>query len=118
MAFNFTYAENSITVSTTELSLISGTSTLQTVTDDGIFIPLLDLSDMIDADQMEFRIYEKTRAADAKIVIYKELLTDAPGVQKGWSPPDVGPLGHGWDMTVKRVGGTDITLVYRICRIF
>ena len=108
MAFNTT-EQSGLVVSTTELSLISGTSTLQTVTDDAVVMVFIDLNDMLDADILLFKLYETVRASGTKRVMDALRISHAPGTAKGFIYPSVVLL-HGWDFTIQRVGGTDVTI--------
>jgi hypothetical protein len=105
-----------VTVGATELSIISGTTTLQTVTVDGVYQLFVDdRSNMTKTEEYAIRIYETVLAADAsKRQIFKATIK---GVQ---SEPFVSPflmLGNGWDMTLQKIAGTDRAFSARISQM-
>jgi len=101
-------------VTTTEWSMTSDSSTLGAITDDGIYQLWLDLNDMILADELEVRIYEKVRSADTQRQVhmwkFKHVQTD-----KVWASPTLILL-HGWEMTLKATVGT-ITVLWSIRKV-
>lgn len=113
MALTEEYA-GSLSVSTTELSLVSGTSTLQSVADAGVFQVFLDLSALANGDVFEVRIYEKVRSASTKRVVSTFVFTDAQGTDNANAVLPPLHLVHGWDVTVLRTAGSDRTLEYSI----
>lgn len=94
-----------LTVSTTELSLISGTSTLQNNTTAGVYQLFVDgVANMAKGDEFVVRGYEKVRSGGTKRQYLKVVLSDAQ------SEPLVLPpmtLINGWDFTIQRTGGSD-----------
>ena len=52
-----------VTVGASELSIVSGTTVLQTVTDDGTYQLWLDPTAMQKGDEFKVRLYEKVLAA-------------------------------------------------------
>jgi len=104
----------SATVTTAELSLVSGTTTLQNATDDGIYQVFIDFSNMAAGDEYEVKIKEKTIATAAQRTIYASTLE---GVQ---SSPFVTPtliLLHGWDVTLDKITGTDRSIAWSIRKV-
>lgn len=116
MALDLTFATGSaVTVSTTELSLISGTVTLQTNATPGIYQLLLDCANMTSTESYELRVYEKAVAGGTKRVLHRALLS---GVQA--TPIFVLPsllLGVGWDITLDKLAGTDRTFDWSIRKV-
>lgn len=106
-SFSEPYTFNA-SVSTTELSIVSGTSTLQTITDDGFYQLWVDAFNMAKGDEFEIAIYEQIEGTGGtKRKILTERITD---VQSNlWFSPIL-PLINGWDMTLKKIGGTDRTI--------
>jgi hypothetical protein len=96
---------SAVTVGTSELSIVSGTTTLQNDTTDGVYQLWVDgVANMAKGDEFAIRIYEKVKAAGTKRQVFKAVLSDAQ------SEPFVAPnliLMHGWDMTIQKVAGTD-----------
>ncbi len=107
MAISEPYELDGVTVGATELSIVSGTTTLQTITDDGVYQLWLDPvgAAMAKADEFAIRIYEKVEGTGGtKRVVFKATLSDAQ------SENFVAPmliLINGWDMTLQKVAGTD-----------
>lgn len=106
MAISEPYELDGVTVGTTELSIVSGTTSLQTITDDGVYQLWVDgVANMVKSDEFIIRIYEKVEATGGtKRVVFSAVLSDAQ------SEIFVTPmliLMHGWDMTIQRTGGAD-----------
>jgi hypothetical protein len=98
------HQEQALTVSTTELSLVSGTSTLQTKTDPGVYQLWLDLSALQSGDEFRLRFYEKTLAAGSQ-----KKFTEIPivgGQSEIWVFPPMELL-NGFDFTIQKTAGTD-----------
>jgi hypothetical protein len=95
-----------VTVGSTELSIVSGTTTLQTATDDGVYQLWVDpVTNMAKGDEFAIRIYEKVEATGGvKRVVFKATLSDA---QSELFVTPMLILMNGWDMTIQRVAGTD-----------
>lgn len=96
--------QSSLSISTTEISLISGTSTLANDTTDGFYQLFIDASAMAKADVFEIRIMEKVKAAGTKRQLAVARLN---GVQSEIFAFPALILMHGWDMTMKKIAGTD-----------
>ena len=106
MAVTEPYTFNA-TVSTTELSIVSGTSTLQNITTAGAYQLYVDTSTMAKADEFRIRIYEKVRSADTKRVVQSWSLLGAQG--ENFVTPTLMLL-NGWDFTIVRTAGADRTV--------
>lgn len=104
MAFSEPYGINSVIVGTTELSIVSGTTTLQTITTDGIYQLWVDPFNMAKGDRFIFKVYEKVRSAGTKRLVFDITLSDAQA--RALVVPNL-ILFHGWDMTITKVSGTD-----------
>lgn len=116
MAISEAYA-GSITVSTTELSLVSGTSTLQNETTDGIYQVMLDFNAMANGDSFEFRLYEKVQSSSTKRTAFLYTFRDARGADGAIWVTDAFTLLHGWDFTLKKLSGTDRAIEYSIRKV-
>lgn len=106
---NFTGTE---AVSTTEWSLTTDTSGPDTDTTVGMFQAFLDLSALAAGDIFEFKVYEKARAADTQRLVMSARFAGAQGAPIWASPAFI--LGAGWDMTLKKISGTDRTITWSI----
>lgn len=91
-------------VSTTEWSCTTDTAGPDADTTDGTFQVFLDVSDMINTDILQIRIYEKVRSADTQRIVFEAILRDAQAEPIWVSPALV--LMHGWDVTLDALAGT------------
>lgn len=96
---------SAVTVGATELSIVSGTTTLQTVTDDGLYQLFIDPANMAKGDSYEVSCYERVEpASGTKRLLWREYLQD---VYDGlWVSP-VTCMVNGWDYTIRKIAGTD-----------
>lgn len=102
------------TVNTTELSLITGTNTLSSSTDVGVFQVFIDTSAMAAGDEYLIQIKEKITSAGTQQVIYSATLE---GKQ---STPFVAPtlvLMNGWDVTLDQILGTARSFSWSIRKV-
>ena len=108
--------ENSATIGATEYSLPNNSTTLTPKTDDGVFQILLDLANMAAGDQYELKVYEKVLAAGPQRLIMP------PAIYTGAQSPPAFPLPsltlmHGWDVTMKKLAGTDRAIGWSIRQV-
>lgn len=104
----------SASISTTEFSLVSGTTTLQSDTTDGVFQVMVDFTAMTASDAYTLTVKEKVISSAAQEIVYNLYLE---GTQ---STPIVLPsliFMHGWDVTVRRTAGADRTIVWSIRQV-
>lgn len=107
-----TYNEGATTIGTSEYSVAASSTTLATKTDTGVFQLALDLTAMTATEAYQITIYEKINSAGSKVVVHQASLY---GVQSapGWMGPALSLL-NGWDMTVKKLLGTDRSIGFSI----
>lgn len=107
---------DNVTVGAGELSIISGTTTLQTNTDDGVYqLWVDDQANMTKTEEFAIRIYEKVEeTGGTKKVVFKATLK---GVQSEIFVSPMLILMHGWDMTIQKIAGTDRAFDANIRRI-
>jgi hypothetical protein len=103
------------TVTTTEWSMTTDTAGPDADTTDGIYQAFLDLNALAAGDVFEFRVYEKVLSSSTQRLVYYARFAHAQATPVYVSPALV--LGHGWDMTLKRVAGTDRAIDWRISKI-
>lgn len=99
------------TIGTTEFSLPNNSTTLTPITADGFYQVWIDFANITAADEYEIRIYEKVISGGVQRAIAM------PRVQGVQSAPTVFPgliFMHGWDITVKKIGGTDRSISWSI----
>jgi hypothetical protein len=106
----------SATISTTEISLVSGTSSLQSITTDGIYQVFLDLNAMANGDVFELRVKEKVRSADTQRNVYIVSFANAQTSQPNAATPSL-ILMHGWDITIIKISGTDRAIPWSIRQV-
>lgn len=105
MAISEPYELDGVTVGATELSIVSGTTTLQTITDDGVYQLWIDAGTMAKADEFKVRLYEKVEGTGGtKKVFHAATLL---GVQAEVFVTPTFILINGWDMTIQKIAGTD-----------
>jgi hypothetical protein len=107
MAVTEAYELDGVTVGATELSIVSGTTTLQTITVPGVYQLFVDPGVMAKGDEYIVRIYEKVEATGGT----KKVLASfhLAGVQTENFVAPTFLLMHGWDMTLQKLVGTDRT---------
>lgn len=98
----------SATVSTTELSITGGTSTIQSRTTAGFYELVISQANLAKGDRFLVRLYEKVTSGGAQEI---EVLGEHSGDVVGpfWVPGR--HLRHGWDFTIIRTAGADRTIV-------
>jgi hypothetical protein len=106
---NFTGTE---AVSTTEWSMTTDTGGPDTDTTVGVFQAFIDLNALAAGDIFEFKLYEKARAADTQRLAFSGQFQGAQAAPLWISPSFI--LGAGWDMTLKKISGTDRTITWSI----
>lgn len=106
MAITEIYTMSAVSISSTEISIVSGTSTLQNITTDGVYQLFVDpvAAGMAKGDVFTIRVYEKTLSGSTKRVVFTASLQGAQS-EVLVVPPLV--LIHGWDMTIQKNAGTD-----------
>jgi len=105
---------NSATISTTEYSLPNNSTTPASITTDGIYQIWINFSTMTAAEQYEVKIKEKVTSGGSQVTIYHSILE---GTQGGpWVSPSLCMI-HGWDVTVKKLAGTDRSIAWSIRQV-
>lgn len=104
MALTEPYTLNAVTVTATELSIISGTTTLSSISTDGVVQVVVDASNMAKGDEFILRGYEAALSGGTKRLWFEQSLL---GVQTElvFTPPT--SLYHAWDFTLQKIAGTD-----------
>lgn len=104
MAVTTAFELSAVTVGATELSIVSGTTTLQNNTTAGVYQLVIDAANMAKGDQFIVKLYEKCKAAGTKRVFSAWSLL---GVQSELFITPSFMLLNGWDMTITKLAGTD-----------
>ncbi len=103
------------TVGTTEHSMTTDSAGPDVDTTTGLFQAFIDLNALAAGDSFEFKAYEKVRTGDTQRAVYSARFSNAQALPVWVSPTLV--LGIGWDMTLKKISGTDRAIAWRISRI-
>ena len=93
------------TVSTAEISFTTNTSGPDVDTTDGIFQGFFDVSALANGDTFQFRVYEKVQSTSNQRVVYESIISNVQAEPILVTPSLI--LLHGWDMTWKKLAGTD-----------
>lgn len=102
------------TISTTELSLtLNSTTGVPAVkTDKGTLCLVLDLNAVAAGDQFVITLYDKCRSADTQRKSATWVISGAQAEPIFMTPPLM--IGEGWDITIKKLAGTDRTITSEI----
>lgn len=103
------------TIGTTEWSLTTDTAGPDTQTDDGVYQLFLDLNALAGGDVFELVVDEKVLSSSTQRAVYTARFANAQGVPVWVSPSLV--LVHGWDMTLKKISGTDRSIDWSIRKV-
>ena len=116
MAITIAAFEGSETVSTTEHSMTTDTAGPDTETSDGIFQAFVDLNALAAGDSFEFKAYETVATSGGtQRLVYSARFAHTQSMPVWVSPTLV--LGVGWDMTLKKISGTDRAINWRISSV-
>lgn len=103
------------TITTTEYSLVSGSTTLASSTTDGVFQIFLDLANLTTGDEFEIDVKEKAVTAGTQRTIFNAYMNGLQGSPIWVSPSLI--LMHGWDVTLRKLSGTDRVIPYSIRQV-
>lgn len=112
-----TFTNDSASISTSEYSLPADTTTgvPTSQTTDGIYQFFIDFGAMVAGDQYEVKLYEKYDAGGTQRHVETWILTGAQSKPLFTLPSMI--LGEGWDVTVKRLAGSDRTIGWSIRKV-
>jgi hypothetical protein len=96
--------QTALTVSTTELSLISGTSTLQNNNTAAMYQVSIDASAMAKGDRFRVKIYKAVRSGGTKRLFLQADIYNAQSELFVMAPV---MLLFSWDVTIQKIAGTD-----------
>ena len=116
MAITQLYSISSVAISTTPISIPSGTSSLSAISSAGVYQLWVDpiAAAMAKGDEFLIRIYEKTISSATQRLTFSATLADAQS-ELFVTPTLI--LMMGWDMTLTKVAGTDRTFVASIRQV-
>lgn len=104
MAISEAFTLNGVTVGSTELSIVSGTTSLATNTTSGAYQLWIDAANMAKGDEFQVCLYEKVLSSGTKRLFLRFTLQGAQA-ENFMTPTFI--LMNGWDMTIKKIAGTD-----------
>lgn len=102
-------------VSGTEWSMTTDTAGPDVETSDGVFQAFIDLNLMGTGDEFQIKVYEKCQSTDTQRVVYQSNLLGPQSPPIFVTPSLV--LMNGWDMTLKKIAGTDRTITWSIRKV-
>lgn len=105
MAISEPYELDGVTVGASELSIVSGTTSLQTITDDGVYQLWVDAYAMAKGDEFIIRMYEKVEGTGGTKKVFSSWSLLGVQTENFVSPTFI--LINGWDMTIQKIAGTD-----------
>lgn len=106
MAISEPYELDNVTVGATELSIVSGTTSLQTITDDGVYqLWIDDQGTMAKGDEFKIRLYEKVEGTGGTKKVFASFTISDVQSEIFVTPTFI--LINGWDMTIQKIAGTD-----------
>jgi hypothetical protein len=113
MALSEAYT-GSYTVTTEEYSLpnAGAYSSANGITTDGIYQVFLDLSAIAAGDEFELKVYEKATSGGTQRLCYIKTFAGTCAMPINVTPSLI--LLHGWDVTLKKIAGTDRSLSWSI----
>jgi hypothetical protein len=110
-----TNSSSGTSISTTEYSILNASTSLSPSTTSGVYQIFLDLTNMVAGDQYRLRVYEKIISGGTQRVLYEPIFTDAQ-LQALVALPTL-ILMWGWDVTLKRLAGSDRSIGWSIRRV-
>lgn len=114
MAISEAYTGNAVSVSTTEISMVTGTSTLANDTNDGIYQIFIDFANMAAGDEYLIQVKEKVISASTQRVVWA---ASVAGAQPGIFVSPTLILLHGWDATLDQLAGTARNITWSIRKV-
>ena len=105
-----TITNSSASISTTEISIMTGTPTLTAQTTQGVVHCVIDFENSIAGDEWDVVMYEARASGQTQLPIWKAHI-------RGVSDPLVLPpvfLCNGWNITIKRTAGSDRTIYWSV----
>lgn len=108
-----TRSDGTATIGGTEYSLPNASTSLTAQTNTCVLQVFLDLHAMLAGDEFRIRINEKVDG-QTQLTVYESYVSGAQG--EGWVSPTL-VVGDGWDVTVKKIAGTDRALYWSLREI-
>lgn len=100
------------TIGSTEFSLTNGSTSLTAQTTDAQVDVLINCSNMAAGDQYEVAVYEKVISTDSQILAFPVVTLTGP--QPSAFVLLTPTVMHGWEVTMKKIAGTDRSFKYSV----
>jgi hypothetical protein len=111
MALSELYTQSSVSIGATEYSLTNNSTSIATQTTDAFVCLYIESTDMAAGDEFEIALREKVTSGGTQRRI---IIANLVGTQlEPYVTPSFLVL-HGWDVTVKKIAGTDRTFSWSI----
>lgn len=110
-----TFVEQAATIGVTEYSLPNNSTTLTPQTDDCMLQGWINFSAMAAGDTYEIRVLEKVKASDTQGDVVSPVRVSGPQAIPYVFPTLI--LGNGWDVTVKKIAGTDRSISWSLRKV-
>jgi len=109
------FVNDSASISTTEYSLPADGAGPTAQTDDCVLQAFIDFGNMIAGDQYQVRLYEKYDSGGTQRLVDEWILTGVQSKPMLAIPTLI--VGEGWDVTVKRLLGSDRTIYWSLRKV-
>lgn len=105
MAISEPFELDGVTVGTTELSVVSGNTTLATNTTPGVYQLWVDAGTMAKGDEFRIKAYEKVEGTGGTKKVFAQWTLLGVQAENFVTPTFI--LINGWDFTITKIAGTD-----------
>lgn len=105
---------NTATISTAEYSLVNNSTSLASITTDGVFQVFIDFSALTVTETYRLQIKEKVTSGGSQDTVYDATIQGVQG--EYWASPSL-VLMHGWDVTLLKQAGTDRSISWSIRQV-
>lgn len=100
------------TIGTTEWSLSNNSSTIATQGTSGVYQVFCDLNAVAAGDVFELKGYEKALIGSTQRVVFSARFSGAQSAPL-WASPSL-VLMKGWDFSLKKISGTDRSIIWSV----
>jgi hypothetical protein len=113
------YSTASPTIGATEYSFAAASTSLPTKTDIGCYALVCDLNALAAGDEFLIQLYEMGVSGGTKRLLEQWPVVGPSGEPNYMLPAPGGSfiLGNGWDLTIKKIAGTDRAIPFTLWRI-
>jgi hypothetical protein len=112
MAISRAYV-GSATVSTTEFSLINGSTTSADLTSTGVWQPVIDWTNLDNGTVYELKWKDRITTGGPQVTVHYETIAHAQGNAPGYAMPAV-TMGNGMDLSLTLVTGSATVVAWEL----